>query len=93
MTCLGTAKADALRFVTGFEMKHGRGPSTYELADGQFGGDVALAESAIMVLIGGRQLRRSFPSRNSKLQALQPVPVPRSPFGEPLHFVRIGADA
>ena len=40
MTCMNTAKADALRFITGFEMKHGRGPSTYEVADGQFAGDL-----------------------------------------------------
>lgn len=90
MTCLATAKADALRFVTGFEFKHGRGPSTYEVADGQFSSDLALTEGVVRSLILDRQLRRAFPTRNSKLQALAPLPVPRSPFGEPLYFVRVG---
>lgn len=93
MTCVGTAKADALRFITGFEFKHGRGPSTYELADGQFGTNIALAEGVVRALILDRQLRRAFPSSNSKLQVLAPLPVPRSPFGEPLFFVRIGGAA
>lgn len=92
MSCLRTAKVDAMRFVTGFELKHGRGPSSYELADAQFAGDIAFTEGVIRCLIGDRELRRTFPTRNSKLQALRPVPVPRSPFGEPLHFIRFGGD-
>lgn len=91
MTCSGTAaREDALRFITGFELKHGRGPSATEVAHGQFGGDMPLTESVIAVLLENRQLRRNFPTASSKLQALRPLPVPRSPFGEPLHFVRIG---
>lgn len=83
-------KADALRFITGFELKHGRGPSTTEVADSQFDGDLALTESLVRSLVIERQLRRAFSTPNSKLQALVPLPVPRSAFGEPLHFVRIG---
>ena len=93
MSCVRTAKADVVRFVTGFEFRHGRGPSTFEVADGHFNGDMALAQGVIGALIKERQLRRAFPSNNSKLQALAPLPVPRSPFGEPLHFVRIGGAA
>lgn len=90
MNGIGTAKADTVRFVTGFEFKNGRGPSTYEVADGQFQGDLSMAQGVIRVLLQERQLRRAFPTNNSKLQALEPLPVPRSPFGEPLFFVRIG---
>ena len=93
MTCIKTAKADALRFITGFELKHGRGPSTYEVADGQFSGDLQIAQGAVGALLQERRVRRSFPTTNSKLQALTPLPVPRSPFGEPLHFIRIGGGA
>lgn len=90
MTCLNTAREDALRFITGFELKHGRGPTVSDVADGQFDGDMALTEGVIRVLIGQRQVRRNFPTSSSKLQVLVPLPVPRSPFGEPLHLVRIG---
>lgn len=93
MSCLSPRKQDTLRFVTGFELKHGRGPSAIEVADGQFDGDIATAEGVIRALIHVRQLRRNFPTPSSKLQALVPMPVPRSPFGEPLHFVRIGGEA
>lgn len=93
MTCPHTAQSDALRFITGFELKHGRGPSATEVADAQFDGDIALAEGVIRALIAARQVRRNFPTPSSKLQALQPLPVPRSPYGEPLQFVRIGGAA
>lgn len=93
MTSLRTAREDALRFITGFEMKHGRGPSVTEIADGQFDGDIAVAEGAVLTLIADRRVRRNFPTASSKLQALVPLPVPRSPFGEPLHFIRIGEAA
>lgn len=93
MSSLTPCEQDVLRFITGFELKHGRGPSATEVSDAQFGGDVAKAENVIRCLLAWRQVRRNFPSRSSKLQAIQPLPVPRSPFGEPLHFVRIGGDA
>lgn len=90
MECHRTARADVVRFVTGFELKHGRGPSTFEVADGHFEGKMLHAQRIVAALIQERQLRRVFPTDNCKLQALSPLPVPRSPFGEPLHFVRIG---
>lgn len=90
MMGLTQSKDEAMRFITGFEMKHGRGPSTFEVADGQFGGDLQTTQGVIGELLAERKLRRSFPTSNSKLQVLTPLPVPRSPFGEPLHFVRIG---
>lgn len=93
MTRFRSAKDDALRFITGFEMKKGRGPSTYEVADGQFAGNLQLTEGVVGALLAERRVRRSFPSSNSKLQALAPLPVPRSPFGEPLHFIPIGGAA
>ncbi|QDH35819.1 hypothetical protein [Porphyrobacter sp. YT40] len=83
-------KADALRFITGFELKHGRGPSNDEVADGAFDGDEGLADYLIRALIIEGKVRRAPHSRRRKLQVLQPVAIPRAPDGEPLHLVRIG---
>lgn len=93
MINLTLREEDILRFITGFELKHGRGPSSIEVADGQFDGDVAIAEGVIRALIGDCKLRRNFATTSSKLHALTPLPVPRSPFGEPLHFIRTGGPA
>lgn len=82
--------ADALRFITGFELKHGRGPSNEEVADGAFDGDEGLTDYMIRALITNGTVRRAPRSRTRKLQALKPVAVPRAPDGEPLHLVRIG---
>lgn len=85
---------DALRFITGFEMKHGRAPSIAEVADGQFDGSEAIADYVVRSLIAKGLVRRAPHSRSRKLQVLRPVPVPRAPDGDPLHFVRIeGASA
>lgn len=93
MSSLSPREQDVLRFITGFELKHGRGPSANEVADGQFGGDIATAEGVIRCLIAWQKVRRNFSTHSSKLQAIVPLPVPRSPFGEPLHFIRIGGEA
>lgn len=90
MISLADQKADALRFITGFELKHGRCPSNAEVADAAFGGDEGLADYLIRTLIMDGRLRRLPRSYTRKLQVLKPVPVPRAPDGEPLHFVRIG---
>lgn len=90
MSSFATEKADALRFITGFELKHGRGPSNHEVADGAFGGDEGLTDYLIRSLINEGQIRRAAHSRHRKLQVLKPVPVPRAPDGEPLHFIRAG---
>lgn len=90
MTCLKTAKEDALRFITGFELKNGRCPSITEIADAQFAGDMVLASGVVTDLITARQVRHAPRSRDRKLQVVSPVPVPRGPDGTPLHFVRIG---
>lgn len=93
MTGLAEQKVDALRFITGFELKHGRGPSTADLADGQFEGSQATAEYVVRSLIIDGKLRRALHSRDRKLQVLAPVSIPRGPDGEPLHLVRIGSVA
>ncbi len=90
MIGLSPREQDVIRFITGFEMKHGRGPSSIEVADGQFNGDINQAEGVVRSLIIKGQVRRNFPTTTSKLQVLVPLPVPRSPFGEPLRFIRIG---
>lgn len=90
MTCIKTAKADALRFITGFELKNGRCPSITEIADAQFAGDMMLASGVVTDLIAGGHVRHAWRSRDRKLQVVAPVPVPRAPDGEPLFFVRAG---
>ena len=93
MPCMITVRDDALRFITGFELKHGRSPNPDELSDGVFGGDDGLADIAIRLLVNEGRLRRAPHSRRRKLQVLHPMPVPRAPDGEPLHFVRKGESA
>jgi hypothetical protein len=83
-------KADALRFIAGFEMKHGRGATTEDVIDGVFEGEDAVGERVICALVFEGKVRRSPRSRSRRLQPLVPVAVPRAPDGEPLHFVRIG---
>jgi len=90
MISLTDQKADALRFITGFELKHGRCPSNAEVADEAFGGDEGLADYLIRALIMDGQLRRLPRSYRRKLQVLRPLAVPRAPDGEPLHFIRVG---
>ena len=93
MTAVVHQKADALAYITGFELKHGRGPSVADLADGQFDGSEAVAEYVVRTLVAEGKVRRAFHSRDRKLQVLVPVAIPRAPNGEPLHFVRIGEAA
>lgn len=93
MIGLSSREQDVIRFITGFELKHGRGPSSIEVADGQFDGDTNLAEGVVRSLLLKGQVRRNFPTTTSKQQVLVPLPVPRSPFGEPLHFVRVEGSA
>jgi len=90
MTAFPQQKLDALRFITGFELKHGRGPSVAELADAQFNGSEHAAQMVIGSLVIEGKLRRALRSRERKLQVLVPVAIPRAPDGEPLHFIRAG---
>lgn len=93
MTGKAAQMNDALRFITGFEMKHGRAPNHDEVADGVFEGDDGLADYVIRSLLREGSLRRMPHSRHRKLQVLKPLAVPRAPDGEPLYFVRIGESA
>lgn len=90
MTDFADQKDDALRFITGFELKYGRSPSVVDVADSLFGSAESLTEYVVRSLIVEGRLRRALHSRNRKLQVLAPVAIPRAPDGEPLHFVRIG---
>ncbi|MCX9146584.1 hypothetical protein [Erythrobacter sp. WG] len=92
MSAFPQQKDDALRFITGFELKHGRAPSIADLADGQFAGSEAEAEYVVRSLVAEGRVRRGI-MRNRKLQALQPIAIPRAPDGEPLHFVRVEGTA
>jgi len=89
VSSLTERQQDALRFITGFELRHGRSPSVTEVADGQFGGAVGFTEGVIHALVIAGKLRHLPRSRLRKLQVLQPVAVPRAPDGEPLHFVPV----
>jgi len=92
MSVFAELKGDALRFIAGFELAKGRCPSVEDVADGLLNHDIGegLAEALVGSLVAEGKLRRLKHSRNRKLQVLTPVPVPRAPDGEPLHFVRIG---
>jgi hypothetical protein len=89
MSLFAELKDDALRFITGYELKNGRGPTHAEVADAVCDGKDGLAEQLICSLCIEGKLRCAPRSRTRRLQALQPVAVPRAPDGEPLHAVRI----
>jgi hypothetical protein len=93
MSLFAELQREALGFITGFEMKHGRCPSIAEVAHAQLGGDEGLASALVAGLVAEGKLRRGLRSRRRNLQVLRPVPIPRAPDGEPLHFVRIGGIA
>lgn len=86
-------KDDALRFIAGFEMKNGRGPSQADVADGVFAGQDGLCKYVVQSLVIEGRLQVGKGSRQRKLHALQPMAIPRAPDGEPLHFVRAGGPA
>lgn len=90
MSKFAELKGDALRFIAGYEMKHGRGPTHADVADGVCDGADDLAEQLICSLSMEGKIRCAPRSRTRRLQALQPVAIPRAPDGEPLHFIRTG---
>ena len=87
MSGAASAKDNALRFISGFELAHGRTPSTAEVADAIFGGSEAYAKMIVGSLMLEGRVRRLPHSRRRKLQVLTPLSIPRAPDGEPLFFV------
>lgn len=87
MSGAASAKDNALRFISGFELAHGRSPSTTEVAEAIFGGAEGFADNIVQSLVIEGRLRRLLHSRRRKLQVLAPLPIPRAPDGEPLFFV------
>lgn len=80
-------QADALRFITGYIEAHGAAPTLDELVAG-----IGLAaKSRGHKLISGLQERGAINRIRDHKRAvtvLEPLPIPRSPTGEPLYFVR-----
>lgn len=87
MSGAASAKDNALRFISGFELAHGRAPSTDEVADAMFGGAEGYAKMIVQSLAIEGRLRPLPHSRRRKLQVIAPLAIPRAPDGEPLFFV------
>ena len=80
---------DALRFIAGFQMRFGFGPSYSEIAAGL---GLKSKSGAHRVVIGleERGAVRVLPARSRSIEILKPIEVPRAPDGEPLYSVQIG---
>lgn len=91
MTISPTSRqADALRFITGYQIAHGGiSPS---LADVRRALGLA-SKSTICQLLDALEERgiiRRLPGLARAIDVLHPLPVPRAPDGAPLYAVRIG---
>jgi repressor LexA len=82
---------EVLRFIIGYRARHRwrHAPTFQEIADG-----VGLAStSGVFRLLNGLEERghiRRLPNCSRAMEVLTNIPVPRSPDGEPLYFVRVG---
>jgi SOS-response transcriptional repressor LexA len=85
---------DALRFIRGYQLAKGRAPSFGEMADGL---GLKSASTAFYLVEGLHERglvcqpyrKRVHANRNRPFVVLTDIPVPRSPDGEPLYFVRL----
>jgi SOS-response transcriptional repressor LexA len=95
MISLTPRQQDALRFIIGFKEAKGQSPSYVEIADG-IGLSGESSKSQIHRLLGGLcergAIRRKWCAER-QIDVIEPLPIPRAPDGEPLHFVRIGGRA
>lgn len=82
---------DLLRFVRGFQLAHGFGPSVQEIAAG-LGFRNASKSAAVRLVVGceERGLLRRLPSRARSIELVDPPAIPFAPDGAPLFFVPAG---
>ena len=85
---------DALRFIRGYQLAHGKSPGFREIAEGMGLNNVAVAFGLLarlkergLVRQPYRKRRRA--NRNRPIEVLTEIAVPRDPNGEPLYFVRV----
>lgn len=81
---------DLLRFIAGYQEAHGGvSPCFQEMKVGMNSN----CHSGIFRLLGGLEERghlRRLPNRARAIEPTWPIPIPRSPSGEPLYFIPIG---
>lgn len=91
MMTLTPRQQDALRFITGFKEHFGIAPTLREIGEG-----LGLSRSTVFT---ADWLVRSLEERGAistaanierSIAVLAHLPIPRTPDGEPLHFIRIG---
>lgn len=92
MIGLTKVQADALRFITGFQMAKGYSPSLDEITKG-LGSKHKSGTHRILLRLEERDVIGRLPDRDRAIEVLEPIAVPRGPDGEPLYFVRIGESA
>lgn len=81
---------DALRFIEGRLQATGIAPSFEQIRDAL---DLQGSTSGVARLLDGLEERghiRRLRNRARAIEVLTDIPVPRSPDGEPLYFVRVG---
>jgi SOS-response transcriptional repressor LexA len=92
MISLTTRQQDALRFIAGYKEAYGVPPVMNEIAEGISCRSV----NAAFQLVDGLERRGAISRVNGQwrgIDVLHPLPIPRAPDGEPLHFIRIGESA
>jgi SOS-response transcriptional repressor LexA len=79
---------DALRFVTGYQLAKGYAPTVREIGRGIGSNSTCLTHGFLTALEERGHIRRLF-AQTRAIEVLTDIPVPRSPEGEPLYWVRL----
>jgi SOS-response transcriptional repressor LexA len=91
---LNPRQQDALRFITGYIERNGIPPSIREIARGI--GTSPESTNYVHRMLKALEQNGAISLSEAEdrgITVLRPLPIPRAPDGEPLHFVRIGESA
>lgn len=86
MIGLTRRQQDVLRFVVGFQEAKGISPSFREIGAATGLKSVSQVAGLLDKLEERGAIRRLF-MRTRAIEVLRPIPLPRTPDGEPLHFI------
>jgi len=92
MIILTPRQQDVLRFIIGFQEAKGFSPSFDEITIG-LGLRARSQVSRHLDNLEERGAIRRVVQRARSIQVLTPIPIPRAPDCEPLHFIRMGESA
>lgn len=89
MISLTPRQQDALRFIIGFKEAKGQSPSFVEIAGGiGLSGESSKSQvHRLLVCLQERGAIRRKWCAERQIDVTEPLPIPRAPDGEPLHFI------